>query len=75
MIFPVRKLVTGNWIKYSKNCLEQLYSNKRLDSFLKVVHIPLNRAISSAGRASRLHRDGRQFESVIAHHRSIDSIE
>ena len=26
------------------------------------------RAISSAGRASRLHRGGRRFESVIAHH-------
>ena len=25
-------------------------------------------AISSVGRASRLHRGGRQFESVIAHH-------
>ena len=32
------------------------------------MHILLVRAISSAGRASRLHRDGRQFESVIAHH-------
>ena len=25
-------------------------------------------AISSVGRASRLHREGRQFEPVIAHH-------
>ena len=26
------------------------------------------RAVSSVGRASRLHREGRRFESVIAHH-------
>ena len=29
------------------------------------------RAISSAGRASRLHREGRRFEPVIAHHPSL----
>ena len=34
-------------------------SAKTLDSFIKLMHIPLIRAISSAGRASRLHRDGR----------------
>jgi hypothetical protein len=27
-----------------------------------------SRAVSSAGRASRLHREGRRFESVTAHH-------
>ena len=27
-----------------------------------------SRAISSVGRASRLHRGGRQFDPVIAHH-------
>ena len=30
--------------------------------------IPGIRAISSVGRASRLHREGRRFEPVIAHH-------
>jgi hypothetical protein len=29
-------------------------------------------AISSVGRASRLHREGRQFEPVIAHHSPKD---
>ena len=30
--------------------------------------LPIMRAISSVGRASRLHREGRRFEPVIAHH-------
>ncbi len=29
---------------------------------------PCERAVSSVGRASRLHREGRRFESVTAHH-------
>lgn len=34
---------------------------------MNLLHLT-NRAISSVGRASRLHREGRQFEPVIAHH-------
>ena len=33
------------------------------------------RAISSAGRASRLHREGRRFKSVIAHQKLTEPIE
>ena len=29
----------------------------------------LSRAVSSVGRASRLHREGRRFETVPAHHK------
>lgn len=29
-------------------------------------------AVSSAGRASRLHREGRRFEPVTAHHVALD---
>ena len=41
-----------------------LYSTGRLEYKLEI----LCRAISSVGRASRLHREGRRFEPVIAHH-------
>ena len=47
--------------------------------FIKIFHFPLSvfvgitgevksRAVSSVGRASRLHREGREFESLTAHH-------
>ena len=46
--------------------------------FIKIFHFPLSvfvgitgevksRAVSSVGRASRLHREGREFESLTAH--------
>ena len=48
--------------------------------FKKIFHFPLSvfvgitgeaksRAVSSVGRASRLHREGREFESLTAHHK------
>jgi hypothetical protein len=33
------------------------------------------RAVSSAGRASRLHREGRRFEPVTAHHSAVQAID
>ena len=49
-----------------------LFILRNIDNFTcvfeKIDAYFLGRAISSAGRASRLHRDGRQFKSVIAHH-------
>jgi hypothetical protein len=34
--------------------------------------MPLKRALSSVGRASRLHREGQRFEPVSAHHAIYD---
>ena len=42
-----------------------LYGNSREEKWTVILVI---RAISSAGRAPRLHRDCRQFDPVIAHH-------
>ena len=36
--------------------------------------MPFGRAVSSAGRAPRLHRDGRRFESVTAHHLNLRNL-
>ena len=40
----------------------------KLGNNIKIYIFQFSRAISSAGRASRLHRECRQFEPVIAHH-------
>ena len=45
--------------------VEQVAVNHRVAGSSPAVGV---RAISSAGRASRLHREGRRFEPVIAHH-------
>ena len=73
-----RKIQRGTavWKRTGTEPAQSLFFLKNELGFLELnVYCTIGRAVSSAVRASRLHREGPRFKSVTAHHSSAKQLQ